>query len=478
MAPLSARRYPAVNDQVRDVRTSRIIGIDGARAVALAGMVTVHILPILDPTGGPTAIDLIAGGRSSALFGVLAGVGVALSAGGRTPVRTGHEHAIIASGLLSRAFMLGIIGTITVAILHPSVPDILLNYAVLFAVASALLRLCVKSLLWLGGMWSLLGPCVSYLLRQLLPFSTVPVSLHHPVESVMAILLTGPYPVLQWTAYLLVGMAVGRLDFRRPHVAFQLVGFGIAIAVFSCAASQLLLGPLGGAAKLGASSSDALVLHRSQFGTTPTNSWWWLSVVAPHSGTPLDLANMIGCSLAIIGLCLAASRTVPGLMKPLALIGSVPITLYTLHLLAMEVFPHLTTLESAALLVGHAIVAVAMGLALRAMRAKGPLEWCTARVSKLTRNAMESAIQHAPSETEVRSANAIPSARDKRKAHGGRHRLVRARIHGPLTITTLQPESTVRASCVQSATGSTRFRARSASTKLCTSAVATSRVTE
>ena len=43
-------------------------------------------------------------------------------------------------------------------------------------------------------------------------------------------------------------------------------------------------------------------------GTTPTGTWWWLATVAPHSGTPLDLAQTIGSAMAVIGVCLLVTR--------------------------------------------------------------------------------------------------------------------------------------------------------------------------
>lgn len=60
----------------------RIRGVDAARALAVVGMVMVHI----GPTGGPGAAGTVYGithGRASVLFVLLAGVGVSILAGGR-----------------------------------------------------------------------------------------------------------------------------------------------------------------------------------------------------------------------------------------------------------------------------------------------------------------------------------------------------------------------------------------------------------
>ena len=74
----------------------RLDGVDAARAVALVGMASVHILPVMTAAGTETLAGAVAAGRASALFAVLAGVGVALSTGGRTPPARGRPHAAAA----------------------------------------------------------------------------------------------------------------------------------------------------------------------------------------------------------------------------------------------------------------------------------------------------------------------------------------------------------------------------------------------
>ena len=49
-------------------------------------MASVHILPVMTPAGVETTAGLIAAGRASALFAVLAGVGIALGTGGPVPL--------------------------------------------------------------------------------------------------------------------------------------------------------------------------------------------------------------------------------------------------------------------------------------------------------------------------------------------------------------------------------------------------------
>ena len=46
-------------------------------------------------------------------------------------------------------------------------------------------------------------------------------------------------------------------------------------------------------------------LAEGMYGTSPTESFWWLIARAPHSGTTLDLVFTIGIAAVVIGLCLA-----------------------------------------------------------------------------------------------------------------------------------------------------------------------------
>ncbi len=65
--------------------TGRLRGVDVARAVALIGMMGTHLLPEYDAHGRLTPWFWFAAGRSSALFALLAGVGLALATGGSEP---------------------------------------------------------------------------------------------------------------------------------------------------------------------------------------------------------------------------------------------------------------------------------------------------------------------------------------------------------------------------------------------------------
>jgi uncharacterized membrane protein len=362
-------------------RPGRILGVDAARAVALVGMFATHILP-LRAGGTETPTGLIADGRASALFAVLAGVGVALSTGGPRRPAGGRAHLAAAAALLARGVLVGLLGLWLVG-LDPSVAVILAYYGLLFVVAMPLLRLPASALAVGAVLACVLAPMASLLLRSGLPARPGDqpglAALADPGELLGTLALTGYYPVLPWTTYLLAGMAVGRLDLRRRRVAVGLLTGGVALAGLAAVTSVLLLGPGGGAATIG-----PMAVQQRRYGTTPTDTWWWLAVDTPHSGTPLDLAHTTGTALAVLGALLLLARWArPVVLVPAAL-GAAPLTLYTLHVIAVTAYPG-SGPDDAALWLGHVLAATAIGVALWLAGRRGPLESVVSGASRQVR---------------------------------------------------------------------------------------------
>ena len=377
--------YPTTDRVVAPGPTAppgRLAGVDAARALALAGMASVHVLPVLAPDGTETVAGAVAAGRASALFAVLAGVGIALGTGGTRPPVSGRAHAAMAAGLLVRGLLVALVGLALVE-LDPPVAVILAYYGLLFAVATPLLRLRAPALATGAVLWCVLGPVASHLLRAGRPAGPGDqpgfAALATPGQLLGELAVTGYYPVLPWMTYLLVGMAVGRTELRSVRVAAGLVGGGAALAVVAWAGSALVLGPGGGAAALGGE------LARRRYGTVPTDTWWWLAVEAPHTGTPPDLAHTTGTALAVLGAMLLLARAVPWAVWALAAVGRLPLTLYTLHVAALALVPYG---DGEAVLVVHLLAALAIGVALRVAGRRGPLETLVGAASSSVRRAV------------------------------------------------------------------------------------------
>ena len=141
----------------------RVVGLDVARCLALLGMIATHTLVSRDAEGDVTWVQQLAGGRSSALFAVLAGVSIALMTGRTAPVR-GRDRRSAAAGLTVRALIIAAIGLV-LELLGSGIAVILTYYGVLFLLGLPFLGLRARALVGLGTLCALAAPVFSYLLK-------------------------------------------------------------------------------------------------------------------------------------------------------------------------------------------------------------------------------------------------------------------------------------------------------------------------
>lgn len=375
----------ATDVEIARARTpsARIVGVDIARCLALVGMMATHILAGVQ-RGEVTWVQQLAGGRSAALFATLAGVSLALVTGRTSPLQ-GRALGAARAGVVARAGVIGVVGLI-LGSFDSGVAVILAYYAVLFVLAIPFLGLGWRPLAVLAGGWAVAGPLLSHVVREQLAAPTNQVAsveqlFADPVGMLRDLLLTGYYPAVPWLAYILAGLAVGRLALDRPRVAGWLVAVGATVSTAAWAVSWLLVHRLGGYEVLertippsAAGFNDGLdvALVHGLYGTTPTTSWWWEAVSAPHSTTPFDLLHTIGTSLLVLGLALLLGRLAP---RPLGIVfaaGAMTFTVYTAHVfaLAAEIGPP----RSLSLYAWHVAVALVLAGLWRATLGQGLLE--------------------------------------------------------------------------------------------------------
>ena len=364
-------------------REGRLYGVDLARFVALIGMALVHILPTRDELGHTELAGWIASGRASALFAVLAGVGIALASGGARPERS-RPWGQLSTAMLIRCVILVALGLWLADLSGVGVYVILAYYGVLFALAVPFLRLRALPLAVLAAGCALAMPVLQHLLIPHLPAfdgsqPTFPALADDPWRVTTYVLVSGVYPVLPWLTYLFAGMAAGRLPLGRRDVQVRLALGGLALGAAAWVTSWLLLTAGGVAERLpevagtGVPVMDVESGHFS--GSTFTSTWWWLVVVSPHSSTPFDLAHTTGFAFAVLGgallLCGAASRVGRWVLAAPVAAGSMTLTLYTVHVLALRETPGDDTLG---LWFTHVALALVVGLAWRSGFPRGPVE--------------------------------------------------------------------------------------------------------
>ena len=342
-------RVPLVHDSALAARyrAPRVVGIDAARGIALLGMMAVYTLPAETAGGDMSLAWVFAAGKSAALFAVLAGVGIALTSGRQRPPH-GRSRTAIAASLAVRALLIGCLGLLLGSVVpYDSAGVILAYYMVLFVLAIPLLGLSVRTLVVLTGLAAVLVPMLSHVARSELaePTLTNPTFAElwqQPVQLLTELTLTGLYPALPWIAYVCIGLAIGRSRLTARTTAMGLVLLGALLAVVSRAISWLLMDRAGGRERLADVATQTMsvreftnVLVFGTDGTLPTTSPWWLAVQAPHTTTPFDLLFTIGVASAVIGFMMILGWVGGPALRPLAALGSMPLTLYTLHLLLL-----------------------------------------------------------------------------------------------------------------------------------------------
>ena len=372
--------------------TRRLEGLDAVRGFALVGMMGIHLLPAWTDGFEPTASWLLFAGKSAALFAVLAGVALAFNSGGRRPMSGRNLTAARASLAVRGLLILGL----GLAIAYVDMPAyiILAYYGAMFLLAIPLLGLSARPVAFAALVFALAGPVLMQALRDRLPEPgydpTFTTALAEPGVFFSQLLLTGVYPALPWMAYICAGLAVGRLDLADARIQLRLLAGGAALAAGAWLASVLALGPLGGLKAIGDATpgltaeaiNDTLIWGPDP--TLPTTTWWWLTIVAPHSSTPLDILLTIGTSLAALGAGLLAANVIRGALSPLAAAGSMTLTLYSAHLLVLATgflaeLPYLSWGIQVA-------VAVVFAVLWRRLLGRGPLERIIAAATRRTRD--------------------------------------------------------------------------------------------
>jgi uncharacterized membrane protein len=385
---------------------TRLAGIDAARGLALLAMMATHVLAIFESDAQltPTWIGLAFSGRASALFAVLAGVGLALSTGKQQPLQ-GPELWAARRSIGLRALVVGAVG-LCLGGLDVNIAIILVHYAFLFLCVLPFVGLGVKRLLVLAATWMLAAPALAYLLRPWLLSTDPPLRLGHnpgwddlatPARVFGDLFLTGYYPVLQWIAYLLVGLAIGRMALSKAAAPFLLLAAGTMVAVFAKWLGIVLMEDWGGRRALEAHIGRpgyplGSLLQVSLTGVDQSGSMWWLATSAPHSGTTLDLLHTAGVAAAVIGACLLLGRLGTwlelDLLLPLRGIGAMTLSLYTAHVCIMAALhgqPLAPGWTVEGVYAAQAAGMLVLGGLFAALAWRGPLEWVTHTANRVGR---------------------------------------------------------------------------------------------
>jgi uncharacterized protein len=354
-APAVRRGAPRLRRAGQRLRggPGRVVGLDVARGLAVLGMFAAHV----GVAEGPTAWLAVADGRSSILFALVAGVSLAIVTGGPRPfsgdalVHARARLLVRAVLLLALVALLDVLGTRVLLILG--------FYAAYFVLALPFLRWGPRRLALAAAVVAVAGPPLAYWGPELL----VSAGLRPPRDGSGAVtdfLLTGHYPAVVWMAYVFAGMAIGRCDLRSARLRGRLVRGGLA-------------------ATAGGYLASAWLLERF----VPESPAWYLSQAGPHHDTFFEVLGSGGFAVAVLGTCLYARRVGAWVLAPLAAVGSMALTVYSLQIVAIWRWDLVASTTNGPLLV-MVVVTLVAATAWRALLGRGPLERVLATVARRT----------------------------------------------------------------------------------------------
>ncbi|MFC8198029.1 DUF418 domain-containing protein [Streptomyces sp. NPDC057298] len=378
----------------------RLVGLDLARGLAVFGMYAVHVGPAPGQDGVIGFLMELAQGRSSALFAVLAGFAVALITGRRTP-KTGQAGRQAVAKVIIRAVILIALGTALTLTGTPVVP-ILAFYGLFFLLVLPLYRLGTKPLALIAVGWALVGPQLLYALKPVVG-GRVFLS-YGQADGPVSLLFTGGYPALTWVPFVIAGMAVARCDLAATAVRIRLALTGVALAVTGYGGSWLAVRLVPGAAEAvrkaeqgsGMPSMPSMPSGSSMpsvspdsigiFGDTPAG----MLASAPHSEATLSIVAATGVAILVITACLAAMDAFRGLRrlaKPVIAVGSMSLTAYVYHIVAIWLLNTEGQTASALYILLGLIVSVTVFAAIWSrFFQRGPLELLMGRATETARH--------------------------------------------------------------------------------------------
>ncbi|AEG44872.1 heparan-alpha-glucosaminide N-acetyltransferase domain-containing protein [Isoptericola variabilis] len=350
----------------------RVTGVDVARGIAVLGMFTAHVGVTDSDLGSITGWLSIAHGRSSILFALVAGVSLALVTGRERPLagdalgRARARLLVRAVLLLALVALLDLLGTRVLLILG--------FYAAYFVLALPFLRWPRRRLLAAAAVFALVGPPIVLWLPAVLARA----GLRLPRDGSGAVtdfLVTGAYPAAVWMAYVLVGMAIGRSDLSSYALRSGMVVGGLCAAAVSEIVSERLVADAGGRQAI----EDQVEAASEPFAglADPWSAPWptadHLVLAGPHHDTTFEVVGSGGFAVAVLGLCLYAGTVGSRVLAPLAAVGAMALTVYSLQIVAIWHWDLLGSETNRPLAV-MVVVTLVAATAWRFLVGRGPLE--------------------------------------------------------------------------------------------------------
>ncbi|GAA1838372.1 DUF418 domain-containing protein [Agromyces salentinus] len=348
---------PGIRRAAASRAPSRVVGVDIARGLALIGMFVAHVAPMV-PDEGVAALMAVADERPRLLFALTAGIGLGLLSGGIRPTADPRGRRRLRGQVAIRAIILIALGVLIAATLHPLVFIILDVYGVAFLLMLPLLFLPPRVALGLGIGLLAVMPALAAMASTT---EFVEQARLTPLRFLSDWVVSGAYPAVIWVPVMLIGVALARLDLES-RVTVTVTGLVGAAAAFIALPLASLLPP----PTMVAEASWAVPLRAS-----------------------LETFGNTGVGAAVVAVLLALTlfaaagvrRATVAVTSPIAAMGGMPLTIYTLHLVVISLAKRTepgtgaVTDDSWPLLVGLVVGSMLFAWLWRRFIGRGPLEW-------------------------------------------------------------------------------------------------------
>ncbi|MFT6399192.1 MAG: putative membrane protein YeiB [Bradymonadia bacterium] len=300
---------------------TRVLGFDIARAVAVFGMVVVNFKVVMGAeSAGPSWLVWTIGlldGRAAATFVLLAGAGLSL-------LSRRSRNSADASGIardrrtvLRRAVFLFFVGLAYTPI-WPA--DILHFYGVYIAVAALFLTAPTRVLLTAASLLALLFMVLLLVLNYETGWDWEGlnyIGFWTPAGMMRHLFFNGFHPVVPWLAFMLVGMALGRLDLSNADTRNRVLRWSVSAAVLGESVSWGLRRWLMTSALSVQEKADLIAV----VGTDPMPPVILYMVAAG------------GTAVTIVVACISLGQRFHSAvwMRPIVATGQMALTLYVAH---------------------------------------------------------------------------------------------------------------------------------------------------
>lgn len=373
------------------VPRARLGGLDAMRALAVIGMVYMHVsptgwleaAPFADKPAILAGFEQLISGRAMSLFVLMAGVSIALMTGGHAP-HTGERLAIDRRRIAIRAGVLFVISLLVDQLSGMSL-SILANYSLWLLLLVPLLRVAPRTLFVAAAVAAVLLPIFSFVVMNygrewaISPMSgggspAVGLALLLRPQDWLAmlkhLLVGGGFQTPYAIPLLLAGLGIGRLNLTSGAVRWRLAITGGGLLVAGWLVSSFALGPLGG--------EQALADMRAAAGPF-LQPWQSVLTLPPHQLYALSIPMapfMLGVGLLMLtGLLVLLDRKAwQRLLLPLTATGRLALTWYAAHQVylqrAVEGPPYAFTVFAGMVVFGLVFSPLWLRLVPR-----GPLEW-------------------------------------------------------------------------------------------------------